>query len=103
MINLSSLHGKHKLAEGLVETRVVCPTDDKDLFLWYFLLKYPGKAVVFVNSIDCIRRLNTIMQLVNLKPLILHGQMQQRQRLKNLDRFVRGMHTWKHDSFALYC
>jgi ATP-dependent RNA helicase DDX24/MAK5 len=75
------------LADGLVEARVTCPTDDKDLYLWYFLLKYPGKTIIFVNSIDCLRRLTHVFSLLQVRMLALHGQMQQRQRIKNLDRF----------------
>jgi ATP-dependent RNA helicase DDX24/MAK5 len=42
---------------------------------------------VFVNSIDCIRRILPIFQLLKFPVYGLHAQMQQRQRLKNLDRF----------------
>jgi ATP-dependent RNA helicase DDX24/MAK5 len=45
VVDLSRNNGL-ALAEKLVETRVTCPTDDKDMYLWYFLLKYPGKAIV---------------------------------------------------------
>ncbi|OMH84783.1 ATP-dependent RNA helicase MAK5 [Zancudomyces culisetae] len=47
----------------------------------------PTKTLVFVNSISSVRRLVPILSLLNIKAYPLHAQMQQRQRLKNLDRF----------------
>ena len=75
------------MAKPLTETKINCLQNEKDLYLYYFALLYPGKTIVFVNSIDCIRRLIPIMNLLNIKTYGLHAQMQQRQRLKNLDRF----------------
>lgn len=103
------------MVDGLAESKIMCPSEDKDLYLWYLLLKHPGRTLVglvmwetppvhrtvcstpspfifppqvFVNSIDCVRRLISILSLLNIQPLPLHAQMQQRQRLKNLDRLV---------------
>lgn len=42
---------------------------------------------MFVNSISCIRRLLAVFALLDLPVFGLHAKMQQRQRLKNLDRF----------------
>jgi len=53
--------------------------------MYYFITRYPGRTLVFVNSIDTIRRLIPIMRLLNIEVFGLHAQMQ-RQRLKNLDR-----------------
>ena len=47
-----------------------------------------GRTLVFVNSIACLRRLVSIMQVLELPIYPLHAEMQQRQRLKNLDRCV---------------
>jgi len=57
------------------------------LFLYYFLLRYPGRSLVFVGSIDGIRRLVPLLEVLQLPVFPLHSQLQQRQRLKNLDRF----------------
>lgn len=43
---------------------------------------------MFLSSIDGIRRLMPLMDLIGLKAYPLHSQLEQRQRLKNLDRFV---------------
>ncbi|KAK0555614.1 ATP-dependent RNA helicase [Tilletia horrida] len=75
------------IAEGVHEMRVECLTKEKDLYLYYFLLRYPGRTLVFLNSIDGIRRLVPILTHLGLHPFPLHSQLQQKQRLKNLDRF----------------
>ncbi|TCD71925.1 ATP-dependent RNA helicase [Steccherinum ochraceum] len=71
----------------LKESKIDCMTTDKDAFLYYFLLRYPGRSLVFLSSIDGIRRLMPLMELLEVKAFPLHSQLEQRQRLKNLDRF----------------
>lgn len=71
------------LKEGIIE----CLSADKDVYLYYFLLRYPGKTLVFLSSIDGIRRLMPLMDLLHVDAFPLHSQLEQRQRLKNLDRF----------------
>ncbi len=44
---------------------------------------------MFVNSIACIRRLVPLLALLRITTWPLHAQMQQRQRLKNLERQAR--------------
>ncbi|KAG9296070.1 hypothetical protein G9A89_011922 [Geosiphon pyriformis] len=75
------------VAASLQESKIQCWVKDKDIYLYYFITRYPGRTLVFVNSIDAIRRLIPIMKLLGVEVLGLHAQMQQRQRLKNLDRF----------------
>ncbi|CAE6493815.1 unnamed protein product [Rhizoctonia solani] len=84
IVDLSPEYGK---VSSLTESRIECISGDKDFYLYYFLLRYPGRSLVFVSSIDGIRRLTPIMELLQLKVFPLHSQLQQRQRLKNLDRF----------------
>ena len=74
-------------AETLTESRIHCPTNEKDIYLYYFLQQHPGRTMVFCNSIDCVRRLVNLFELMWTEPLGLHAQMHQRQRLKNLERF----------------
>eukprot|EP00047_Mylnosiga_fluctuans_P002042 m.222913 g.222913 ORF g.222913 m.222913 type:complete len:778 (-) comp10849_c0_seq1:784-3117(-) len=78
---------KAAVAGGVVESRVFCVNDEKDAYLYYFLQRYPGRTMIFVNSIDCGRRLVALLQVLRFRPLALHAHLQQRQRLKNLDRF----------------
>ncbi|KAH7868473.1 ATP-dependent RNA helicase [Lentinula edodes] len=71
----------------LTEGKIQCLSADKDVYLYYFLLRYPGRSLVFLSSIDGIRRLSPLAELLNIKAFPLHSQLEQRQRLKNLDRF----------------
>ena len=59
---------------------------EQDLYLYYFLLRYPGRSLVFVGSIDGIRRLMPLFEVLQMPVFPLHSQLQQKQRLKNLDR-----------------
>ncbi|XP_056103541.1 ATP-dependent RNA helicase DDX24 [Rhinichthys klamathensis goyatoka] len=79
---------KEATVETLTESRISCTKEDKDLFLYYFLLQFPGRSMVFANSIDCIKRLTALLQILDLAPLCLHANMHQKQRLKNLERFA---------------
>ncbi|XP_026507222.1 ATP-dependent RNA helicase DDX24 [Terrapene carolina triunguis] len=79
---------KETTVETLTETRIYCDMDDKDYYLYYFLLQYPGRTMVFANSIDCIKRLSALLTILDCNPLPLHANMHQKQRLKNLERFA---------------
>ncbi|EFN74688.1 ATP-dependent RNA helicase DDX24 [Camponotus floridanus] len=75
------------MADNLTECRIACTIDHKDYYLYYFLKKHNGRTLVFCNSIGCVKRLSTLFSILECKPLPLHASMQQRQRLKNLERF----------------
>ncbi|MED6281818.1 hypothetical protein CHARACLAT_025851 [Characodon lateralis] len=62
--------------------------DEKDFYLYYFLIQYPGRTMVFANSIECIKRLTALLVILDCSPLALHANMHQKQRLKNLERFA---------------
>ncbi|KAG8561800.1 hypothetical protein GDO81_015482 [Engystomops pustulosus] len=79
---------KQATVETLTETRIHCTAEDKDFYLYYFLLQYPGRTMVFANSIDCIKRLTSLLTILECDPLPLHANMHQKQRLKNLERFA---------------
>lgn len=59
----------------------------RDSFLYYFLTQYPGRTIVFLNAIHQVRRLASLLGLLQLPVFALHAEMQQRQRLKKLDGF----------------
>ncbi|KAJ7359421.1 ATP-dependent RNA helicase [Mycena albidolilacea] len=84
IIDLSPQGG---VVSTLKESKIECLSTDKDVYLYYFLLRYPGRSLVFLSSIDGIRRLMPLTELLNIKAFPLHSQLEQRQRLKNLDRF----------------
>ncbi|XP_018414896.1 PREDICTED: ATP-dependent RNA helicase DDX24 [Nanorana parkeri] len=79
---------KQATVETLTECRIICSTDEKDFYLYYFLLQYAGRTMVFANSIDCIKRLTSLLTILDCNPLQLHANMHQKQRLKNLERFA---------------
>ncbi|KAL7747047.1 ATP-dependent RNA helicase [Sorochytrium milnesiophthora] len=79
---------ENRMAESLIESRIDCSSEEKDLLLYYLLCRYPGRTLVFVNSIATLRRLVPLLTHLKLPVYGLHAQMQQRQRLKNLDRFT---------------
>ncbi|XP_039643010.1 ATP-dependent RNA helicase DDX24 [Perca fluviatilis] len=79
---------KEATVETLTETRIHCQKEEKDFYLYYFLLQFPGRTMVFANSIDCIKRLNSLLVILDCTPLPLHANMHQKQRLKNLERFA---------------
>ena len=64
-----------------------CSDAQRDEFLYYILAQHPGRTLVFVNAISAVRRLAAILKLLGLPATALHASMQQRQRLKALDRF----------------
>lgn len=79
---------KEATVETLTETQIHCQKDEKDFYLYYFLLQYPGRTMVFANSIDCIKRLSALLVILDCNPLPLHANMHQKHRLKNLERFA---------------
>ncbi|XP_012594073.2 ATP-dependent RNA helicase DDX24 [Microcebus murinus] len=80
---------KEATVETLTETKIHCETDEKDFYLYYFLMQYPGRSLVFANSISCIKRLSGLLKVLDIMPLTLHACMHQKQRLRNLEQFAR--------------
>lgn len=75
--------------ETLTESKIHCENDEKDLYLYYFLMQHPGRTLVFANSISCIKRLSGLLKALDIMPLTLHACMHQKQRLRNLEQFAR--------------
>ncbi|KAH8996729.1 ATP-dependent RNA helicase [Lactarius akahatsu] len=90
IINISPEGG---VVSTLKENRIECLATDKDVHLYHFLLRYPGRTLVFLSSIDGIRRLTPLLELLGLPTFPLHSQLEQRQRLKNLDCFKSQAHS----------
>ncbi|KAI7835433.1 hypothetical protein COHA_010662, partial [Chlorella ohadii] len=87
------LTSERRLAERVSEAYVACGEAQRDEVLYCLLAKHPGptivfcRTIVFVNAISAVRRLAAILKLLGLPAQALHAGMQQRQRLKALDRF----------------
>ncbi|KAI5702984.1 hypothetical protein M8J75_006359 [Diaphorina citri] len=75
------------ITKTLTESKILCKHDEKDSYLYYFILQHPGRTLVFCNSISSVKRLTQLLTMLKCSPLPLHASMNQRQRLKNLDRF----------------
>lgn len=61
--------------------------EDKDYYLYYLLELHKGRTLIFVNAISSIRRLIPLLNLLGISAHKLHAGMEQKQRLKNLERF----------------
>lgn len=75
------------VASNLKENKIFCTTEEKDYYLYYILSKYQGRTLVFVNAITNLKRIVPLLNTLKIKAWGIHANMQQRQRLKNLERF----------------
>lgn len=73
------------VADKLIEARILCSLDEKDFYLYYILVSFPGRTIVFCNSIECVKRNASILSHLNMSTIVLHGKMEQKHRLKNLE------------------
>ena len=75
------------VASKVHESIIECGNMEKDLYLYYFTLLYPGRTIVFVNSIDAVKRITPLLQELGLPAVAIHSNMIQKQRLRSLERF----------------
>ncbi|XP_068655059.1 DEAD-box ATP-dependent RNA helicase 13 [Aristolochia californica] len=74
----------HKLEESFIE----CKEEDKEAYLYYLLSVHGrGRTIVFCTSIAALRRISSFLRILGITVWTLHAQMQQRARLKAVDRF----------------
>ncbi|RMJ27191.1 hypothetical protein PHISP_01960 [Aspergillus sp. HF37] len=77
-----------QMAEGLKEGIVECGAMEKDLYLYTLLLYHTKhRTLVFTNSITAVRRLTQLLQTLQLPTLALHSNMEQKARLRSVERF----------------
>ncbi|KAJ4293842.1 ATP-dependent RNA helicase [Collariella sp. IMI 366227] len=77
-----------QMAENLKEGLIQCGDLEKDLYLYAVLLLQPTRrALVFTNSISTVRRLTPFLQALNLPAFALHSDMEQKARLRSIERF----------------
>lgn len=61
----------------------------QDLYLYTLLLYHPGhRTLVFTNSISSVRRLAQFLQHLGIPALALHSNMEQKARLRSVERFA---------------
>ncbi|QCE02784.1 ATP-dependent RNA helicase DDX24/MA [Vigna unguiculata] len=76
------------LAAKLEESFIECKEEDKDAYLYYILTVHgQGRTIVFCTSIAALRHISSILRILGINVWTLHAQMQQRARLKAMDRF----------------
>lgn len=89
---LIDLTNEFTTPKTLTERRLLCANLlEKDTNLYFTLISYQARTLVFTNSIDAAQRLHRLLVTLQFKPtpLILHAKMQERKRLKNLEKFAR--------------
>ncbi|XP_022760405.1 DEAD-box ATP-dependent RNA helicase 13 [Durio zibethinus] len=81
------------LAKNLEESFIECREEDKDSYLYYILsIHGEGRTIVFCTSIAALRHISSILRILGINVSTLHAQMQQRARLKAIDRFRANEH-----------
>ncbi|CAN4120603.1 unnamed protein product [Withania somnifera] len=76
------------LANKLEESFIDCRDEDKDGYLYYILSVHgQGRTIVFCTSIAALRHISSLLRILGVNVWTLHAQMQQRARLKAIDRF----------------
>ncbi|KAG7286226.1 ATP-dependent RNA helicase [Staphylotrichum longicolle] len=90
-----------QMAENLKEGLIQCGDLEKDLYLYAVLLLQPTRrALVFTNSINTVRRLTPFLQNLNLPAFALHSDMEQKARLRSIERFKAAEPTPQTSSSA---
>ncbi|RPB24407.1 DEAD-domain-containing protein [Terfezia boudieri ATCC MYA-4762] len=94
-IDVDPLHAvAEKVKEGIVE----CGNMEKDLYLYYILLRYPSRTLIFTNSITSVKRLVPMLNHLlstsssegeggGNRVFPLHSQLPQKSRLRSIERF----------------
>lgn len=76
-----------QVADNVRQAIIECPNMEKDLYAYYFLLLYPGKSILFVNSIDAVKRIGPLFKELGLPAIGVHSEMAQKQRLRAIEKF----------------
>ncbi|XP_047310917.1 DEAD-box ATP-dependent RNA helicase 13 [Impatiens glandulifera] len=81
------------VANKLEESFIECKEEEKDAYLYYILrIHGQGRTIVFCTSIAAVRHVSNLLRILGVNILTLHAQMQQRARLKAMDRFRGNEH-----------
>lgn len=84
---LCDANPKELVAGKITEALVECGPTERDLYLYYFLLMYPGSTLVFANAVDSVKRLVPLLESLEIPAFSIHSSMMQKQRLRALERF----------------
>ncbi|KAF8448586.1 P-loop containing nucleoside triphosphate hydrolase protein [Terfezia claveryi] len=104
-VDVDPLHAvAQKVKEGIVE----CGNMEKDLYLYYLLLRYPSRTLIFTNSITSVKRLVPMLNHLlstsssegeegGNRVFPLHSQLPQKSRLRSIERFSGLLHPKLND------
>lgn len=96
---LCDANPKEIVSGQITEALVECGPAERDLYLYYFVLMYPGSTLVFANSVESVRRLVPLLENLNIPAFSIHSSMIQKQRMRALERFKEA--TQKNKSAVL--
>lgn len=84
------LTSKTLFPEKLREIKSASEEEDKILYLYHYIQQnIDQNFLIFCNSISYSKKVSHLLEVLNLKNVMLHSEMQQRQRLKKLEQFVQ--------------
>lgn len=86
---LCDANPKEIVSGQITEALVECGPTERDLYIYYFVLTYPGSTLVFANSVESVRRLAPMLENLNIPAFSIHSGMIQKQRLRALERFKK--------------
>ena len=88
-LKVVDLSREQLVASGLEQSQISCMHDERDLYLFLLLRTRlaTGRTIVFCNAVTALVRLRSLLGLLECPCIALQGNMQQRARLKALDRF----------------
>lgn len=78
---------KEIVSGQITEALVECGNMERDLYLYYFVMMYPGSTLVFANSVDSVKRLVPLLTNLGVPAFAIHSLMMQKQRLRSLEKF----------------
>lgn len=81
-----------KVSSQIKESLIECAPLERDLYVYYFLLMYPGQTLIFCNAIDSVKKLTALLNLLKISTFQIHSSMTQKNRLKNLERYQKQSH-----------
>jgi superfamily II DNA/RNA helicase len=70
--SIVDLTTENKMAHTLIESQISCTYDDKLLYLYYFLFNFHEKTIIFANSISAVKRIYSILKILNFKVILFY-------------------------------
>ncbi|CDO93223.1 unnamed protein product [Kluyveromyces dobzhanskii CBS 2104] len=78
---------EHKVTSQVKESLIECLPMERDLYVYYFIMMYPGTTLVFCNAIDSVKKLNAFLNNLKISSFQIHSSMAQKNRLNSLEKF----------------